>query len=1186
LHNGTDEGRGSAQTTAPGSGAAPTTIALCGELQAQIGGRDVSGLLPGRQGRALFAFLVLNRHHSASRDELIDALWPARPPSSPTAGLSSVLARVRRAIGPGVIAGRAQLVVRFDVDSEIDVETAVAAVPDAQRYLEAGDPKAAIALVDVALDIVGRRLLPEFDEPWVEAKRRELDALKPALLELRTRAGLTLGGVELAGAELTARTLAERYPYRESGHALLMEAQARHGNVAEAMQTYQRLRELLRDELGTAPSPSVVALHDRLLRSGSLEEAPAPAPAPPVAAAWIPLPSLGSGGGDRPFVGRQGALELLGTTWERATGGRLQFVVLVGEHGVGKTQLAARFARDMHSRGALVLYGRCDEEAIVAYQPFVEALRHALRHNDLASTAQLAGSLRTLGRLVPEARGSQVADHAEEPDSDAGEMGRFILFEAVCRILRYLASQQPALLILDDLHWADQPTLKLLRHMIRDLETSSLMVLGAFRGEEVPRDAGLAGVLADLRREHPLVRVRLGGLDEEAADELVATRLNSRQTPAFVRALHSETAGNPFFMHEVLLSLQESGALAEGAQAPEHALDRMGVPAGVEEVISRRLARMSATAVNALTVAAILGNRFELGTVREVLAEPDEAVVAALEEAIEAGLIVEESERIDGLTFCHGILREAIYSRPTKSRRARLHQRVGEVLVPQVAAGRVTAAEIAHHVLLAGPLAEPQQAARYAIQAGDDAARSLAWEEAELHYQRALDAWQELDDEREAWRCDVLLSLARVQARAGSSRSSRATALRAAQSARARDAHEQLARAALGLGERYWEANVADRTYGKLLVEALRSLDDADSTLRARVLARLAENLHFSAEQGRGAGLSAEAVEMARRLNDKDALVTALMARHVVLLHADHLDERLRIIDEVLTCSASRSALAHAQQWRVYDLCEAARIDEAREQHLRLVEMSNMLRQPMFSLAATGWQGVFAALDGDIAQTELFAREALDVAQRAEASDARSIHTGILFMVRRWQGRVTDLIADVQALSAGPDALAPWRAAFALVLIESGAVKEGRAEYEQLARKRFDMVPQNFHWLGTMALLTEACAALGDTVGAAVLYERLRPFAQRFVQMSYISCWGSVERYLGLLAGTLGDLDAARSHCEAALHANSRAGAVLLVAATQQQYARWLGQDERGAELRTQAAALAEQRGLPGLAKP
>jgi DNA-binding SARP family transcriptional activator len=1159
------------------SSVARTRIALCGELRVEVGGRDLTAVLPGGQGRALFVFLVLRRDRFTSRHELIDALWPTNPPSSPMACLSSVLARVRNAVGRDLIDGRAQLRLLLDPDGEIDFETALAAVPAAERCLDADDPVAAMALADDALEICRRPLLPGFDAPWVDDARRELSGLEPALLELQTRARLAVGGSELASAERSAGALAERYPYRESGHALLMQAQARRGNVAEAMQTYQRLREHLREELGTSPSQSVVELHDQLLRHG------APVAPPPAAAVELALPTLAVVGPQREFVGRHDVLDLLATTWEKTAAGCLQLVVLVGEQGVGKTQLAAHFARDLHGRGALVLHGRCDEEAIVPYQPFVEALRPVLRQGRLTGEAQLADALRMLGRLIPEAGGAGPGAREDESGPDVDEMGRFLLFDAFCRILGHLSAERPILLVLDDLHWADQATLKLLRHTVRDLQTSLVMVLGAARDEEFARDSALAALLADLRREHPLVRTRVEGFDEHAADDLVASRLRSPQTRSFVRALHAETGGNPFFMDEVLRSLQEAGALGDDGQALEHALEGMGVPEGVEEVIARRLARMSSQAGEALMVGAVVGTRFELEVVREVLAEPDEAVMTALEEAIEAGLVVEQPDRIDTFAFSHAILRDAVYTRPSKSRRARLHQRVGEVLVPRLADGRCSAAEIAHHLLLAGPLAAPQQAAGYAVRAADDAACALAWEEAELHYRRALEAWQELDDDREAWRCDVLLSLTRVQSRGGSSRASRATALEAAKSARARGAHDQLARAALGLGERYWEANVADRTYGKLLTEALQSLGDGDSPLRARVLARLAENQHFRAEQRLGAGLSAQAVEMAHRLGDADALLTALMARHVVLLHASHLDERLSIIDAVLALGGRPAVLAHAQQWRVYDLCEAGRIDEAREQHLRLVEMSNMLRQPMFALAATGWQGVFAALDGDVVQIERYAREALAVGERAEALDASSIHNGMLFMLRRWQGRAAELVAEARALASGPYALEPWQAAFAVVLIESGAVDEGRAAYERFADERFANVPWGFHWLGTMALLTEACVALGDTAGATLLYERLLPFAHCFVQMSYTSCWGSVERYLGLLAGTLGDVDTARTHFEAAVRANDKAGAVLLVAVTRQQFARLLGPSDLRSQLRAQVAEVAEPRGLVGL---
>jgi DNA-binding SARP family transcriptional activator len=1123
-----------------GSDRETTRIQLCGSLRVQVQGRDVTDRLPARQGRALFAYLVLNRERPVSRDELIDALWPADPPRSPAAGLSSVLARVRRAVGDDLIRGREQLAVQLDPDSEIDVETAARSADDAERALDAGDAERSLAVAAHGLEIVGRPLLPELDAPWVESRRRELADLEPRLLEARARAALGLGSRELTAAEHAARDLAAAHPYRESGYALLMQAQARRGNVAEAMQTYDRLRVLLRDELGTTPSPGVARLHERLLHHDPLEPAEA----------GIPLPALGSGE-DRPFVGRRRELEQLRAIWERAGRAAPLLALVTGEHGVGKSRLAARFAREVHATGAAVLHGRCDEEAIVPYQPFVEAVRHCLRHAP-AAAAGLDAELHALGRLVPEAR-----DLAPGPAARAAvdpEHERYFLFEAVARLFASVTGG-PLLIVLDDLHWADRPTLLLLRHLLRQRDSAGLVVVATLREDEAPRDPGLPEVLAGLRREQGLERVRLEGLGEDDAEALVAARVRA-QPPAFVRALRDQTAGNPFFMEEALRSLDESGALA-GDAPPERALEQMGVPEGVGEVIGRRLARVSPAAAGALTIAAAIGREFDLRVIEAVLEQPADVVLGALEEAAGTGLVVELTDRLDRFAFCHAIVRDAVYARLGTSRLVRLHAQIGAALEAQDAA---PAAELAHHFFIAASLTGPDRAIRHAQRAGDDAARALAFEDAERHYRRALEAWPRRDGEHEARRCDLLLSLGRVQSRAGASEAARSTFLEAAASARRRPAPEQLARAALGLGERYWEANVVDRQYRELLAEALEALGGGDDPLRARVLARLAENLHFTSDQARGVELSAEAVAMARRLGRDDVLVTALTARHVVLLHVEHLDERLRLLDEVLALGGGRRELsAEAHQWRLFALCEQGEVGRARDEHRRLLALSGELRQPLLQHVAVGWQGVFALLSGDEEEAERLAHESFTLGRRAQAYDAYSVHAAKLFTLRRQQGRTDELLPLARQLGEGTHALAAWRAALALVQIETGDAEAGRAGYERFAATRFDAVPRDFLWLTTIALLAKACAALGDRPRAALLHEILRPYAGRMVQVSFAACWGSVERYLGILAATLGDGAAAAAHFAAALAANRAIDAPPLVAATERDRAALLG---------------------------
>jgi len=1168
---------------------AGTVIDLCGALRVQIAERDVAGLLPGRQGRALFAFLVVNRRRPVARVELLDVLWPADPPDAPDAGLSTVLARVRRAVGDGVIEGRAELALHLDPGADVDVERAGACCEMAERALARGNHAAATRAAQEALAIVTQPLLPGVDGAWIDSARAELAALEPGLLEVLGRASLLAGDREgLGAAERAGRTLAERHPFRESGYALLMEAQARLGNAAEATLTYDRVRVLLRDELGTVPSPGLAALHDQLLRDGRLGDDPPQAPAAPAPPSGVvPLPAIGGSAATTPFVGRQAQLERLRTLWLQAGDGTRRFELLMGEPGVGKTRLASRFAAEVHDGGATVLYGRCDEEPLLAYQPFVEALRHYLRHGDWAADASSAGDLRQLSRLLPEA-GAPAGDgetFPQDPDSE-----RYLLFEAVARLVDRAASRRPLLIVLDDLHWADKPTLLLLRHMLRLPGSSRLMVLGIFRDVEVDPEHPLVELIADMRRERRFERLALEGLDERETDELVAARLDASPSAGFVRGLRTQTEGNPFFIEEALRSLVESRAVRSGVVAGEQALASMGVPESVADVILRRLGRISEAARDVLTAAAVIGREFDLRIVEALLDIPAARVLDATEEAIAAGLIGEVAGSFDRFMFCHALVRDAIYDRIFSSRRLRLHLRVGEVLESDPAQGPATIGELAHHFYVARELGVAAKAVRYLMRAGEDAAQSLAYEESAARYRRALKAFALDPGGDEACRCDVLLALGRVQWQAGEG-AARDTYFEAAADARARGDAQRLAGAALGLGERYWEAAAVDEQVQGLLEEALAALPREDSKQRARLMARMAENLHFTADQDYGTRLSLEAVEMARRLGDADTLMTALMGRHVARLHIEHLDERLRLSDEVLALARGHRALtAEAHHWRMFDLWEAGAVAEAHRHHAELTALAQELRQPLLEHLALGWQGTFAHLAGDVEEAERLAQKSFEIAERAQVRSARGSYASMLFTLRRHQGRIAELLPSMRWLAHGATAPPAWGAALALAQVETGAVQEGRTRYERFAGDGdFAPVPRDWYWSLTAALLAETCAALRDTQRAPSLYALLEPFADRCVQVIFTASWGSIHRHLGLLAGVLERYDEAEGHFEAAIEANARIGAVLMTAETQCAYGALLlrrgraGDAGRAAALGALAELVAAPRGLEDL---
>lgn len=1161
------------------------TIRLCGPLEVELDGRRVETVLPGRQARLVLAYLVVHRDRPVGRDELMELLWPEQPPASPEASFRVLLVHLRQALGPGVLDGRGQLELRLGRDAWVDVEAASRARDLAETTLDAGDAITALAAAREALEILSRPLLGDLTSPWLDDRRRELDELRIPLLELAVRAGLRLGGRELGVAERAARDLIAREPYRESGYALLMEALAAGGNVVEALRVYESLRVLLRDELGVVPAPAVAALHARLLRQEDADplEPAAPGPGPAAQGPGVSLPTPLRAVGRDPFVGRAEPIRRLDALWRRVQAGERRFVLVVGEPGVGKTRIASRVAQAAHASGGTVLYGRADEDMLAPYQPFVEALHHHVSQTPLSELeVSLGAELSELGRLIPEL--SRHMPELREPLLGDAETQRFRLFETVVRLLAHAASRRPLLLVLDDLHWADRTTLQLLRHVLRAPAPTRLMVLGTYRDVEVVPSHHLAELLADLRREQLFDRVALAGLDETETAALVSSRLDAEAAPAFVERLHRQTAGNPFFIGEALRSLAESGSPAhDRSDDQEQALERMGVPEGVGEVIVRRLSRLSELTVWVLSAASAIGREFDLGVLAATLQVDEDELIAGLEEAMGAGLVLELPDGADRFAFCHALVRQTLYERQAVARRVRLHRRIAEALEGRADERGGSVAELAHHFFEARQVAGPEKAIRYAVQAGEQAAAALAHQEAVDHLHRALRAFGPGRAGDGAQRCEVLLRLGRVQWRAGDSAAARATFSQAVVSARGRDAPEQLARAALGVTGHYYEAGVADPSVVALLEEALAALGEQDGALRARLLTRLADSLHFQAAAERSEALSLQAVAMAKRVGDTDALVAALTARHAALLHVARLDERLRVSDEALDLAervGNRELTAQALHWRVYDLLELGDAEAARRDHGALRRLADELGQPIYAHFTAAWDAVWAHADGRFEESEALAGGAQALAERAQLKTARSTYLGQLFSLRRDQGRLGELVDGIETVAARYPAFVVWRAALPVALIGAGRETDARAAFERLAADDFAAIPRDLFWLSTFALLTDACAGLGDGPRADALYDRLAPYEHRTVQVSLAACWGSAARYLGLLAATGSRAELAPGHFATALAGNARLGARPALARTQAEYADVLrargeaGDAARARELRDAAREL------------
>lgn len=436
----------------------------------------------------------------------------------------------------------------------------------------------------------------------------------------------------------------------------------------------------------------------------------------------VPLPPLPAVLCSRePFVGRGPELERLAIEWATAAAGTARATFIAGEPGVGKTRLAAEWARRAHDQGALVLYGRCDEELGAPYQPFAEALRFLAPHLGPDRLRPIRG-IEELTRLVPEL--ADLVPGLGAPSQADPDTERYLLFDALVRLLATVSSERPLLVVVDDLHWAAKPTLLLLRHLLRSGDGTRLQIVGTYRSTDLVRTHPLAGILTDLHRDGTAERLALTGFDvDEVTSYLSAAGHDDAHLGA---ALSTVTSGNPFFLIEVLRHVQESGGQ----------WDRSTLPQGVREAVGRRLSNLSGPANDALLVAAVAGSRFTLDLVEHVL---ERDLLDAVEEARRAGLVLEEP---DGrFRFNHALVRQSLLAEVASVKRVRLHQRVAAALEADTAvSGDGHLADLARHYFECAFAGGAAKAVDYSRRAGEHAMARLAYEEAADLFDQGLQA--------------------------------------------------------------------------------------------------------------------------------------------------------------------------------------------------------------------------------------------------------------------------------------------------------------------------------------------------------------------------------------------------------------------------------------------------------------
>jgi class 3 adenylate cyclase/tetratricopeptide (TPR) repeat protein len=934
-------------------------------------------------------------------------------------------------------------------------------------------------------------------------------------------------------------------------------------------------------------------------KSGSLELRGLSDPVPAYEIAWEPaagerlsLPPVLVVRERTAFVGRTEELRQLREEWAKALGGRRRLVFVSGDAGIGKTRLAAQFSYLSHRDGATVLYGHAEEETLVPYQPLVEALRHHVVAEPLDSLRAQVEPRAQLKKVLPEV--AQRLPDLPDPPSGTPENERYLLFEAVASLLTALSQSSPLLLVLEDLHWADKPTLLLLRHIARHREQSRIMIVGTYRQTEVFRADPLSQTLADLRRDHLFEHLPLDGLDERNVGELINAWTGHEARPAFVRVIHEETGGNPFFVEEVIRHLVDSGAIYEkgGRWNSDLTIDEMGIPEGVTETISRRLMRLSEPTYKVLSIASVIGRRFQLEVLERVSDVGGDALLEALEEAA-AGQIIDEAGELGGRYYVfHSLFREALHAEVTATRRVRLHRTIGEVL-EQVHADdqELHLGELAYHFFEARQAGEVEKAVDYARRAGDVAMEKLAYEEAIAHYGRALRAMDLREQGSRQERCSILLALGDAQERAGETADARETFRRAADLAKEIGDPEGMGRAALGFAGREWQPyGVIDDQKIGLLEEALAAMPEEDSVLRACVMGQLAHVLSFRGPPERTVSLSNEAVAMARRTEDPGALAAALDARHWALWKPDRLRERLAVADELLQVAEAaedRESLVIGRTWRITDLLElgdVVAVDGEMRLHAQLAEE---LAQPYYRWLAKVHSAMRALLSGRFEEAERIAEEA---GLQAGHSDAAQAFASQMFVLRSEQARLEDLVEEVEEFTERYPAVFGWRAGLCYVYAELGREAEAREALHRISADDFGTIPRDGNFLTTLTLLAWASLELGDANHAGRLYELLLPYADRLVVVgAAVACLGSVSHTLGRLAALSADWGTAAHHLGNAVDTYTQIGARSWLAHAQGAFAHVLerragpGDEDKARALLARSLQAADELGMDAL---
>ncbi|MFI6498783.1 BTAD domain-containing putative transcriptional regulator [Nonomuraea typhae] len=1099
--------------------------------------------LGGLRQRAVLARLLVARGQVVPVDTLLYDLWADDTAKGAQSGLQVYISRLRRVLEPGrprggpnrlLVTVASGYALRVAPD-QVDALRFEQQVRNAGERLENDDPQAARTFLEKALGLWRGTPYSDFaDQAWAEAEVNRLTELRLVARERHADTGLRLGLNAETVPDLEAMTT--EHPLREEGWRLLSLGLYRSGRQGDALAALRRARGILADELGIDPGPALRKLESDILAQAPELELSPPArparPATPVTDTWPPRPATPVEPPPlepEPFVGRDAELSRL--TQAAARTGRFQVAVATGVAGAGKTTLLRQLESRLTADGWMTSSGACpDSSATPPGWAWVEILRTLVGVTGAGEYAQL------LAPLLEDA----------DPDPDDDEVsGGFRLHRAVGGYLAGVARRAPVLLTLEDLHWADDQTLALLRALPSLLATSRVMLVVTCREGEL--DDRQSDVLAALARLGP-VRVALSGLDPKAVAELVKATCVREIDEDAVESIVERTGGNPFFVRETV-RLLDSEAAAAGETTTTEVLSR--VPSGVRDVLRRRISRLPADAQQILLQAAVIGRDVDINVLIAV-AGGEDSVVEAVEAALLAGLVTEPGPGM--LRFDHDLVRDTIYSDASRLRRTRLHAEVAAAIEERSPSD---VAALAHHYFLADAA---EKAVHYSGLAAEQAERRFAHREAARLWEQAIAAFERTGGDTKQ-RLQLMLRQIKALAVCGDMTAARLLRRQAMDLALPLQDLEITARVAASLAVPHkGMARDFTRTAWEIVdvtEKALMELPEGEQTLRASLLTTLALELEGSSAPERGRQASLEALELARQSGDPALIAAALSGRLRQSYDIPAVDTRESIGRELLEV-AQRSgqmatqALAHL----VLVECAAARGEfGVADRHAAAADRLAEQYDLSAPAAVSAWYaGQRLMISGDYAGAERAYRDAARLTARAGMLEGRQdlprITTFCLHLVDGRAAETVEMLSDLHLRGS------KWTLdAYALALASAGHISDAKA----VAATRPPVRPD---FLYELAMTWRALAGmlLDDRERMVDCYDKLKPFADRIAGAGtgVVALW-PVALTLGDLAVRLGQPEAARDHYRKALEVAERVGVERWVEAARRSVSNSLG---------------------------